>query len=150
MNKKIGVMFLVSKSNLEILKILEENKKPLRFDDFKKLKNPKTGKHYSTRTINESREELIEKNLIKNDMVKKRNRAHVGYSITKKGSEALKIFMETQEKYSNLEDKNWNNENYLPFTWAKTPSFLLKNSPNIIKNDIIEMKRIDIFIVLRK
>ena len=106
MDKKIGIVFLVSKSNLEILKILEKNGKPLRFYDFKKLKNPKTGKHYSTRTINESRENLIENFLIKNDIVKKGKRAHIGYSITEKGSEALKIFRETQEKYSKLNNKN--------------------------------------------
>ncbi len=103
--KDRSIVFLTSKSNLEILKVLDGNKTPLRFDDFKKLKNPRTGKYYSSRTINESREELIENNLIKNDIVKSGKRAHIGYSITKKGSEALKIFRETQEKYMEL-DKN--------------------------------------------
>lgn len=102
MTKRNSLSFFTFQGNYEIMKSLFTSQKPLQFKDLKNLKNPKTEKKYSTRTIAESLKLLEEKDLIRNEITtNNKRRKYLGYSLTDKGKGAIQILKETEEKLDN-------------------------------------------------
>ena len=100
--KTYTIPILFSKSNFEILKLLQKKSEPIQFKELKFIKNPQTTKTYSTRTIAASLKELEEKGLIENQIIKNKTKKSLGYQLTNTGKKTYLILKETEEKLKKL------------------------------------------------
>lgn len=99
--------FYALKGNLEILKYLNNSKKPEQFKNLRNLINPNTTKKFSSKTIAQRLNELEEKGIIGNVIIIDKRKKYVGYTLTDKGKNTYEILKETAEKLEKItKEKN--------------------------------------------
>lgn len=101
MDKNNEIIFFFQKGNLEIMKSLDSTG-PMQFKELRELKNPATGKKFSSATVAQRLKELEEKKYITNEVIKNKNRKRLGYTLTPKGKNTLGILKETEEKLEKI------------------------------------------------
>lgn len=93
---------LVARGNLEILKSLENSKKPLQFKHLRELINPDTSRKFSSSTIAQRLKDLEGLGTITNEIISANRRKSVGYTLTDTGKKTLLILRETETKLEKL------------------------------------------------
>ena len=101
--KNLEIFNMISSTiNFEILNKIYNSNKPIQFKELRFLKNPKTSKNFSTKTISNRLKEFEEIGIIETQSIENTKRKNFGYSMTKKGIETINILKEAEEKYKKI------------------------------------------------